>query len=185
MKFTQDRRELDARDGAKSVFLRALVAVCMLAACSPAQAPTTSPEVADAGDVSGMPSGPRAVDRAIPDQDFRITITDDAAARHFNLTLTSLNAERELCVGAAEWPDARGRLEGAADFVSLQSNGQGFAMRDSGEQCGEACVRRIAPGATLEGTIGYDQFAPEAFDNAEHTLDFGAQPYFCDSGEVE
>jgi hypothetical protein len=157
----------------------------MLAACSPAQAPTTSPNVADASEESGMPSGPRAVDRALPEQDFHITIVDDAGMRSFKLTLTSLNTERDLCVGGAEWPDERGRLEGAADFVSLHSNGQGYAMRDSGELCGEACVRRIAPGASLDGIIGYDQFAPEAFDSPEHTLDFGAQPYFCDSGEVE
>jgi hypothetical protein len=164
------------------LLLGAIVAACLLVACQPAEAP--APETASA-EQDGMPSGPRAVDRAMPEQDFRITIVDDADMRSFKVTLTSLNTERDLCVGAAEWPDARGRLEGAADYVSLQSNGQGYAMRDSGEQCGTACVRRIAPGATLEGMIGYDQFAPEAFDTPAHTLDFGAQPYFCDTGEVE
>ncbi len=165
--------------------LRAIVAVCMLAACSPAEAP--SPETADIrAEQDGLPSGPRAVDRAMPGQDFRITIVDDATARSFKLTLISLNIERELCVGAAEWPDARGRLEGAADFVALHANGQGYAMRDSGEQCGEACVRRIAPGASLDGFISYAEFVPEAFDGpGPRTLDFGAQPYFCDTGEVE
>jgi hypothetical protein len=168
------------------VFLRALAAACLLAACSPAQAPAPVDVAADASDEAGMPSGPRAVDRALPEQDFNITIVDDPEMRSFHLTLTSLNTERDLCVGGAEWPDERGRLEGAADFVSLQANGQGYAMRDSGEQCGEACVRHIAPGASLEGSIGYDQFVPEAFDGTgPHTLEFSAQPYFCDSGEVE
>jgi hypothetical protein len=162
--------------------LRALVALGLLA-CSPAGAPAPAEPIA-AGD-SGMASGPRAVDRAMPEQDFHIAIVDDPEMRSFKLTLTSLNTERDLCVGAAEWPDERGRLEGAADFVALLVNGQGYAMRDSGEQCGQACVRRISPGASLEGSIGYDQFVPEAFDEGPHTLDFGAQPYFCDSGEVE
>jgi len=169
------------------LMLRVLATVCLLAACAPAEAPTAPEAIgADAGDQSGMASGPRAVDHAIPEQDFHITIVDDAEMRSFKLTLTSLNTERDLCVGAAEWPDERGRLEGAADFVSLHANGQGYAMRDSGEQCGLACVRTIAPGASLEGIISYAEFVPEAFDGpGPRRLDFGAQAYFCDTGEVE
>jgi hypothetical protein len=162
------------------MLLCSMVAACLLAACQPAEAPTPERVIAK---TNGAPSA--AGDHPIAEQDFRITITDDAEMRGFHLTLISLNAARDLCVGGAEWPDERGRMDGAADFVSLHANGQGYAMRDSGEQCGDACVRRIAPGARLEGVIGYDQFAPEAFDEGPHTLNFGAQPYFCDTGEVE
>ena len=172
--------------------LRAVVAACLLAACAPAEAPTApktaanATDVSDAGDESGMPSGPRSVDRAIPDHDFRISISEDRDAGVFNLHLTSLNTEREMCVGGAEWPDARGRLEGAADYVSLIANGQGYAMEDSHEECGQACVRHVAPGASIDGFVGYDQFPREAFDgNGARTLNFGVEPYFCDSGEVQ
>lgn len=172
--------------------LRVIAAACLLVACAPAEAPmapktaATEADVLDASGEAGMPSGPRAVDRAMPDQDFHISISEDRDSGVFNLHLTSLNAVRELCVGGAEWPDAHGRLEGAAGYVSLTSNGQGYAMEDSHVQCGEACVRHIAPGAQLDGFVGYDQFPQDAFDGAgPRTLNFGVEPYFCDSGEVE
>ncbi len=87
----------------------------------------------------------------------------------------------------AEWPDAHGQIVLASTNVALNVNGTEYPMRDSSaEDCGTRCVQHIAPGAHLQGFIGYDQFLPEAFaSSAPRTLSFSLPPEFCDSGEVE
>ena len=133
-----------------------------------------------------MPSGPRAVDRAIPDQDFTIAVSENQMNQRFDLTLTS-KSERPLCVGMADWPDEHGHIVLASDNVSYTVNGATYPMRNSTAQDrGTAAVREVAPGGTLTGFNGFDQVPAAAFAaDGGGQLDLSLRPAFCDSGEVE
>jgi hypothetical protein len=161
--------------------LRAIAAACVLAACSPARTPAPDAPPAD----EGMPSGPRAVDRATPDQDFTLTVSENQMAQRFELTLSS-RSERPLCLGMTDWPDEHGQIVLAGDNVSYTVNGVTYPMRNSTAQDrGSAGVRRVEPRGSLTGFIGFDQFPAAAFAaDGGGELSLELRPAFCDSGET-
>jgi len=118
-----------------------------------------------------------------PAEKFRLDIVDNADARRFEITLTSLDT-RAMCVSAENWPNDIGGFVVSQESTYLQVDAQALAPSSSFSSvycpggCGE---HRIAPNATLRRTINYATFGDAATIAASPSkvLHFVATPYYC------
>ncbi len=118
-----------------------------------------------------------------PAEKFRLEIFDNADARRFEITLTSLET-RAMCVSAENWPDDIGGFVVSQESTYLQIDAQALLPSSSFSSvycpggCGE---HRIGPNATLRRTINYATFGDAATIAASPSkvLHFVATPYYC------
>ena len=114
---------------------------------------------------------------------FRLDIFDNADARRFEITLTSLDT-RAMCVSAENWPNDIGGFDVSQESTYLQVDAQALVPSSSFSSmycpggCGE---HRIAPRATLRRTINYATFGDPGTIAASPSklLHFVAMPYYC------
>jgi len=126
------------------------------------------------------------------DSEFSVSIERNDVDQRFDITLISL-AHRPLCVQGGNWPDARGDVEGAADWIAVESDGRRFPIHDEtyGDRCAfssppECRLRLMNAGDRLAAFISYDQFPAEAFNGRESiNLVYPLRPHACSRGELQ
>jgi hypothetical protein len=100
--------------------------------------------------------------RESPDPQYQLIIKDVPAARHFELTLQSLD-ERPICVELRRWPNRAGRVHFGNSWVVLHTSAGLFRAKDEnfGRCVGPECLIHIGPKKALHGFIAYFVFGDE------------------------
>lgn len=119
---------------------------------------------------------------------YRLTTKDVPSAKHFELTLTSLD-DRPICLHVQRWPNQFGRVHFGASWVMLQSAGGLYRARNenSGRCVGPTCIIHIAPKGSLRGVISYSVFGGAVDVKAlkGRRLQVDVRPKLCTSPEFQ
>jgi hypothetical protein len=116
---------------------------------------------------------------------FRIEVTDNQKMQRFDLAFVSLD-DRTLCVDVGNWPSERGEIQGASQWVSVESRGKIYPAHDPDliADCfgGDDCEIRVKPHDTLRGAIPYSHFgkAKDIASLPDKQLRFPITPSVCE-----
>ena len=102
------------------------------------------------------------------------------------LSITS-TTDRNLCIGALVWPDARGRVNFGRDYLYIEMPGERLQFRDQNMGSfppGTIQSVRIGPGETVEASVSLEDFegvTPQT-DWANADLAYEITPTVCLDG---
>jgi hypothetical protein len=115
---------------------------------------------------------------------FRLEVTDNPKLKRFDLKLLSLD-DRTLCISIGDWPNEAGEIQGASQWVSIESAGKTYHAHDPTviADCfiGD-CAMRVKPHGTLSGFIPYSAFGKAEMIAAlpiKH-LQYEVKPFACE-----
>ena len=88
---------------------------------------------------------------------------------------------KALCLLATSWPNEAGKLNQMSALVFLVVGAQRFPIEDFNTgYCPTGCVRRVASGEAISGSIPYKDFdLPERLRYEPKSLVFPATAYAC------
>ena len=116
---------------------------------------------------------------------FRIEVIDNQKLQRFDVALISLD-DRTLCVYVGNWPSERGEIQGASQWVSIESRGKTYRAHDPDliADCfgGDDCAIKVKPRDTLRGAISYSHFgkAKDIASLPDKQLRFPVTPFLCE-----
>ena len=118
---------------------------------------------------------------------FRLEVTDNPKLKRFDLNLVSLD-DRTLCISIGDWPNEDGEVQGASQWLSIESAGKMYRAHDPSviADCfiGD-CAMRVKPHDTLRGFIPYSVFGKAEVIAALATkrLQYEVRPFVCEKKE--
>lgn len=104
--------------------------------------------------------------------------------KRFDLKLISLDG-RTLCIYIGDWPNDEGEIQGASQWVSIESAGKTYRAHDPNviADCfiGD-CAMRVKPHDTLRGFIPYSTFgkAKVIASLPDKHLQYAVTPFVCE-----
>jgi hypothetical protein len=128
---------------------------------------------------------------SVPAQDtesarFRIEVTDNQKLQRFDVKFISLD-DRTLCVDVGNWPSEQGEIQGASQWVSVESRGKIYPAHDPDliADCfggADDCAIRVKPRGSLQGAIPYSHFgkAGDIASLPDKQLRFPITPFVCE-----
>jgi hypothetical protein len=117
---------------------------------------------------------------------FRIEVTDNQKLQRFDVAFISLD-DRTVCVYVGNWPSERGEIQGASQWVSVESRGKIYPAHDPDliADCfggADDCAIRVKPRGSLQGAIPYSHFgkAEDIASLPDKQLRFPITPFVCE-----
>jgi hypothetical protein len=98
------------------------------------------------------------------------------------IQLTYTNAsKRMMCLMPEHWPNQAGKINQAADYVSLIVDGVSYPIEDFNTgYCIGGCPTYVSPGETITGFISYRDFnLPVELFSRPKALEFSPRAFAC------